>query len=443
MVEKQAEKSDHVWPVETNHERGVERAETSYKQVWHVEMSHDQVVWEAVYGSLSMYKARLVANGCNQQHGIDCDETFSPMVKPATNRTVLCLAVTRDWTIHQLDVKNAFLHGHLSETIYMHQPPGFVDSTHPDYVSHLQRSLYELKEALRAWGLDIIYLLLYVDDIVLTASSTALLQCIIALLHMEILKLAHMQHCNPCKTPVDTESKLGFDGDPTLYRSLAGALQYLTFTLPDISYAVQQICLYMHDPYDPHFTALKRILRYVRGTLDHGLQLHVSSPSQLTAFTDVDWAGCLVTRRSTLGYCVFLGDNLLSWSAKRHVTLSRSSAEVEYRGVANVVAETDWIRNLLLELHALLTTATLVYCDNVSVVYLSTNLVQHQRTKHIEIDIHFVRDYVASGQVRMRHVPSRFQYADIFSKGLPSALFLEFCSRLNVRRPPVPTTGEY
>ncbi|GJW27959.1 ribonuclease H-like domain-containing protein [Tanacetum coccineum] len=158
----------------------------------------------------------------------------------------------------------------------------------------------------------------------------------------------------------------------------------------------------MRDPRerDPHFTALKRILRYVRGTLDHGLQLHVSSTSQLTAFTDADWAGCPVTRRSTFGYYVFLGDKLLSWSAKRHVTFSRSSAEAEYRGVANVVVETAWIRNLLLELHAPLTTATLVYCDNVSAVYLSTNPVQHQRTKHIKIDIHFVRDLLLGTDIQ-------------------------------------------
>ncbi|GKF64180.1 ribonuclease H-like domain-containing protein [Tanacetum coccineum] len=102
-------------------------------------------------GSLSRYKARLVANGRSQQQGIDCDETFSPVVKPATIRTVLSLAVTRDWPIHQLDVKNAFLHGQLSETVYMHQPPGFVDSTHPDYVCHLQRSLYGLKQAPQTW----------------------------------------------------------------------------------------------------------------------------------------------------------------------------------------------------------------------------------------------------------------------------------------------------
>ncbi|GKC76497.1 ribonuclease H-like domain-containing protein [Tanacetum coccineum] len=129
----------------------------------------------------------------------------------------------------------------------------------------------------------------------------------------------------------------------------------------------------MHDPRDPHFFALKRILRYVCGTIDHGLQLHVSSTAQLTAYIDADWAGCPVTRRSTSGYCVFLGDNLLSWSAKRHVTLSRSSAEAEYRGVANVVAETAWLRNLLLELHAPLSTAIIVYCDNVSAVIAVIN----------------------------------------------------------------------
>ncbi|GKC42476.1 ribonuclease H-like domain-containing protein [Tanacetum coccineum] len=300
--------------------------------------------------------------------------------------TVLSLAVTRDWPIHQLDVKNDFLHGQLSETVYMHQPSGFVDSAHPDYVCHLQRSLYGLKQAPRAWfqrftsfitrvgfkhskidtslfvyrqGSNIAYLLLYVDDIVLTASSTTLL------------------HLN---------SQQKFSNGPTCSIVI---LVRLLWTL-SLSLVLTQICLYMHDPRDPYFHSLKHILRYVRGTIDHGLQLYVSSTSQLTAFTDADWAGCPITRRSTSGYCVFLGDNLLSWAAKWHVTLSCSSAEAEYRGVANVVAEAAWIRNLLLELHAPLTTATLVYCNNVSAVYLSTNPVQHQRTKHIEIDIPFV-----------------------------------------------------
>ncbi|GKB26617.1 ribonuclease H-like domain-containing protein [Tanacetum coccineum] len=180
----------------------------------------------------------------------------------------------------------------------------------------------------------------------------------------EILERAHMVGCNPNRTLVDTESKLGDDSDPvydpTLYRSLAGSLQYLTFTRPDISYAVPQICIYMHDPREPHFSALKRILRYVRGTLDHGLELFSSSTTSLVAYTDTDWDGCPATRRSTLGYCVFLCNNLLSWSSKRQPTLSHSSVEAEYRGVANVVAETCWLRNLLRELHTPLSFATLL-----------------------------------------------------------------------------------
>ncbi|GJY13183.1 ribonuclease H-like domain-containing protein [Tanacetum coccineum] len=159
------------------------------------------------------------------------------------------------------------------------------------------------------------------------------------------------------------------------------------------------------------------------------------------AYSDADWAGCPTTRRSTSGYCVFLDNNLLSWSSKRQFTLSRSSVEAEYRGVANAVAETCWLRNLLRELHTPLATATLIYCDNVSAVYLSSNPVQHQRTKHIEIDIYFVRDLVATDAIRVLHVSSPYQYADIFTKGLPTSLFDEFCTSLSICSSPAPTAG--
>ncbi|XP_071713117.1 uncharacterized mitochondrial protein AtMg00810-like [Rutidosis leptorrhynchoides] len=153
----------------------------------------------------------------------------------------------------------------------------------------------------------------------------------------DIIERAGMLFCNPCATPVDTlgkqSSKLGTPySKPTLYRSLAGALQYLTFTRPDISYAVQQICLHMHAPYTSHVHALKRIIRYFQGTIYIGLHITSSSSRDLVAFTDADLAGCPDTRRSTSGYCVYLGDNLLSWSSKRQPIVSRSSAEAEYRG---------------------------------------------------------------------------------------------------------------
>ncbi|GJV11866.1 ribonuclease H-like domain-containing protein [Tanacetum coccineum] len=224
------------------------------------------------------------------------------------------------WPIHQLDVKNAFLNGDLSETVYMHQPHGFIDARFPNH------------------GSQVAYLLIYVDDIILTASSPTLLQQIIDSLHnkkyaLHLLERAHMVHCNPSRTPVDTKYKLGLEGvpvqDPILYRSLAEGLQYLTFTRLDLSYAVHQVYLYMHDLREPHFSTLKRILRYVRGTVDFGLQLYAFATTSLVGYTDADWAGFPSTRRSTLGYCIFLGDSLLSWSAKRHHTISRSSVEAE------------------------------------------------------------------------------------------------------------------
>ncbi|GKA88037.1 ribonuclease H-like domain-containing protein [Tanacetum coccineum] len=301
-------------------------------------------------GTLSRYKARLVANGSTQLEGVDVDETFSPVVKPGTILTVLCLAASRHWPVHQLDVKNAFLHGDLSKTVYMHQPPGFRDSVHP-YYGLLQRIICSLHQEFAMTDLGPLN---YFLGISVTRDSSGLFlsqnKYVVA-----ILKKGHMINCNPSRTPVDTESKLGVDGDPlsdpTLYRSLAGSLQYLTFTRLDISYAIQQVCLHMHDSREPHLSALKRILRYVKGTLHYGLHLFSSSTTDLVAYSDADWAECPTTRRST------------------------SCAEAEYRGVANAVAETCWLRNLLRELHTPLSSTMLVYCDNVSAVFLSCNLV--------------------------------------------------------------------
>jgi hypothetical protein len=265
-------------------------------------------------------------------------------------------------------------------------------------------------------GHDTIYLPLYVDDIVLTSSLDSLLQWVVAALQHEfsmtdlgplhhflgltvtrqsdgfhlsqrqyivkVLERAGMTDCKPCSTPVDTSSKLsGTEGPPvsdlTHYRGLAGALQYITFTRPDISYTIQQVCLHMYDPREPHYTLIKRILRYLHGTLNHGLQLCPTDVSTLVAYSDADWASCPDTRRSTSGYAVFLGDNLVSWSSKCQPTVSRSSAEAEYRVVANTVAETTWLRQLLQEMHIPLKCATIVFCDNVSAVYLSSNPVNH------------------------------------------------------------------
>lgn len=323
-----------------------------------------------VYGSLARYKARWVCRGYSQQPGIDYDETFSPVVKPSTIRTVLSMVVSSSWPIHQLDVKNAFLHGSFSETVYCQQPQGFENPSFPNHVCHLKNSLYGLKQAPRAWfsrfatfilstgftasksdsslfifhsSTDIAYLLLYVDDIILTASPPAFLNSIIdflrsefamidlgALHHFleisvtrspsgrflsqqqyvtELIDRAGMTDCNTTRTPIDTSLKLDSSGpcvsDPSFYRSIAGALQYATLTRPDISYAVQQACLYMHDPREPHLNLVKRIICYLKATSYLGLQLNTSSPNTLTSYSDADWAGCPETRRSTSGFCFF------------------------------------------------------------------------------------------------------------------------------------------
>ncbi|GJT23984.1 ribonuclease H-like domain-containing protein [Tanacetum coccineum] len=312
-------------------------------------------------GSLSRYKARLVANGRSQQYGVNCDDTFSPVVKLATIRTVLSLTLSRNWP-YSLRVHLVLGFNGLRD---MHYELGFL----------LSRCVADHYLLFQAWFLRLHYLLIIVDVIVLKASSTSLLQLIISSLHkefdmtdlgalnyflgisvtrdsigmflsqkkytMELLDQTHMASFNPTQTPVDTVSKLGADrdlvSDPTLYHSLVGDLQYLTFIRPDISYVVHQVCLYMHDPREPYFSSLKRILRYVRATLDFGLQLYASSTRSLVAYSDADWAGCPTTRHST--------------------------------------SETTWLRNLLRELHTPLLSATLVYCDNVSAIYLTANPV--------------------------------------------------------------------
>jgi hypothetical protein len=267
---------------------------------------------------------------------------------------------------------------------------------------------------------------------------------------VDLLQRAGMAECHSTVTPVNTHAKLSASVgalisavDASHYQSIVGALQYLTLTRPDLQYAVQQVCHFMHAPREPHLALVKRILRYVKGTLSSGLHIGTGLVQSLTAYSDADWAGCPDSRRSTSSFCVFLGDNLISWSSKRQTTVSRSSAEAEYRAVAHAVAECCWIRQLLQELHVPLTSATVVFCDNVSAVYMTANPVHHRRTKHIEIDIHFVREKVALGQFRVLHVPSSHQFADIMTKGLPVQLFTEFRSSLCVRSPPAATAGGY
>jgi hypothetical protein len=439
-------------------------------------------------GSISRYKARLVAKGFHQQAGLDFDETFSPVVKPPTVRIILSLAAQHQWSLQQLDISNAFLHGFLKEDVYMIQPPGFVDPTHPDHVCKLQKSLYGLKQAPRAWferftshlltigfvastadpsffvlctGSTVLYLHLYVDDIILIGNSSSAVTSLITQLaytfklkdlgplrfflglqidynraglfvHQkkyvsDLLLKFNMTNCKPASTPFSISQKLQPSTDdvlpdPTQYRSLVGALQYATFTRPDITYAVNQVCQYMHKPNSTHLVAAKRILRYLQGTFHLGIRFQ-SGSSSLTAFTDSDWAGDPYDRRSTTGITVFLGNNPITWVSKKQHTVSRFSTEAEYRALATGAAELAWLRQVLCDLGVYLPTAPTIWCDNTSAIALASNPVFHSCTKHIEVDYHFVRERVVRGDLHLHFISTEDQLADLFTKPLTTQRF--------------------
>ncbi|XP_022032382.1 uncharacterized mitochondrial protein AtMg00810-like [Helianthus annuus] len=291
-----------------------------------------------------------------------------------------------DWLLQQLDVRNAFLNGNLTEIVFMEQSPGFIDDRFPTLVCCLKKALYGLKQ-----GHVLVYLLVYVDDIILMGNDTTFFNTFVAKLHQEFsikdlgalgyflgLEVTHKNHsifltqtkyaydilaraglvdAKPVTTPLSSTevflSKGELFHDPILYKSLVGALQYLTITRPDLSCAVNQASQHLQSPTVSHFQSVKRILRYVKGTFAFGLHFSKESTPTLLGYSDVDWARCIETRRCSYGYSIYLGGNLVSWSAKKQPTVARSSCESEYRAMANTATKIIWLTHLLRELHAL------------------------------------------------------------------------------------------
>lgn len=249
-----------------------------------------------------------------------------------------------------------------------------------------------------------------------------------------------MQDAKPVCTPMSTSASLQAPSDTPLcdvtdYRKIIGSLQYLSLTRPDISFSVNRLSQYLNAPTTIHMQAAKRILRYLKGTTDHGLHLTRDTSLSLTAFCDSDWAGDSTDYKSTTAYIIYFGSNPITWSCKKQCTVAKSSTEAEYRTIASTTMEVLWLQQLFKELHILLPTRPTIFSDNLGATYLCANPVFHSPMKHIAIDYHFVRDLVQAKQLQVLHVPTGSQLADLLTKPLSSPRHSLLKSKIGVVEP--------
>ncbi|KAJ1689062.1 hypothetical protein LUZ63_013217 [Rhynchospora breviuscula] len=448
-------------------------------------------------GTIERYKARLVALGNRQVEGVDYNETFSPVVKMTTVQVVLAVAVAKGWTMHQMDVHNAFLHGDLNEEVYMRLPPGFA-SSHPAKVCRLKKSLYGLRQAPRMWfskltaalegygfsqsqayyslfvysqGDVFLTVLVYVDDLVVAGNNNEAINqfktYLCATFHMkdlgqlkyflgieiargplglffsqrkytlDIIFECGLLGAKPAMTPMEQNHNLAKATgdrmkDPEMYRRLIGRLIYLTITRPELCYAVHILAQFMHDPLQIHYAAVLRVVRYLKKNPGQGIVLQSKNDLQLYGYYDSDWASCPITRRSLTCYFVLLGGSPISWKTKKQPTVSRSLAEAEYRSMASLTCELTWLKSVLHFLGVTHEQPMQLFCDSQAAIHIAANPVFHERTKHIEVDCHFVRDKIHDGNIVTCHVSSYAQLADLFTKALGKYQFDHLTCKLDI-----------
>ncbi|XP_026379644.1 uncharacterized protein LOC113274481 [Papaver somniferum] len=240
---------------------------------------------------------------------------------------------------------------------------------------------------------------------------------------LELLEKTNMLDCKPCSIPVTSGVRLSCHDsepltDPSEYRSIVGGLQYLTHTRPDITFAVNNASQFMHSPTYEHMMVVKRILRYLKSSLGSGITITSGDITQISGYSDSDWAGCPDTRRSTTGFCVFLGSTLVYWQSKKQSTVSKSSIEAEYKDVSTLAFEVMWLAALLEELNIAVTTPHHLFCHNMGARALAMNPIFHAHAKHIEMAYHYVRDLVNATTVDVEFIASSLQLADVLTKGL-------------------------
>eukprot|EP00253_Pinus_taeda_P025064 PITA_25064 len=347
-------------------------------------------------GKIDRHKARLVVKGYKQQQGRDYDETFAPVARMETVRTVLSIATQHKWKIYQMDVKSAFLNGVLKEEVYVEQPPDDLI-----YTSNDASLIVDFKAVMKSeFEMTDLGFLIYFLGIEVDQSENGVFisqdKYVEVVLKRFNIKAAVTPTVIGLKLTKEDNSK---DFDPKFYKSIVGSLMYLTASRPDIMHAVSLISIFMERPKENHWQASKRILR-----------------------------------KSTSGYVFHMGSGAISWASKKKPVVALLTAEAEYVAATAAACQAVWLRRVLRDLCHEQENGTTIYCDNSSAIVLSKNFVFHKRTKHIDTKFHFTRELVNNGEIVLQHCRTEDQLADILTKPLPKKGFDHFRKCLGMQQ---------
>lgn len=445
----------------------------------------------AAKGKSGRYKARLVVKGFTQRAGIDYEETFSPVVKFGSIRSILTVAAAMGMKLAQFDIKTAYLNGDLTEEIYMVQPKGHEDGS--GRVCKLQKALYGLKQSARCWNKKFtrvleefnlktseadpcvftahenneeLILAVYIDDGLIASTSEKKIDELLQFLARELevtvmplnlflgMEIEHlsdgsifvqqssyaqkvlnrfrMEEAHAVAIPADFHQELSLqnvdkkeEAINVPYKEAVGSLLYLAMvTRPDIAYAVHAVSQYAESPQKIHWNAVKRIMKYIKGTVNHGILFPKGDQMlSITAYSDADFAGDKTTRKSTSGTIIKVGDAPVVWSSQKQRSVALSTTESEYIAASQTTKELIWVRRLMNDLVKCKVQTPTMYVDNQSAIKLVKNPEFHKRTKHIDVRYHFIRQHYEEKVFELRYIHTDEQIADICTKPLSKARF--------------------